>query len=95
MPFVTTGLANGGVTTHYRFSYDQSLAAPAGPEPARTNAVIAACEQDYNLMSGWFGGGAERHRNDGPGDDGERRGRMEPAAPWRQRSSSSRHRGQL
>ena len=57
MAFITTGLTNGGVTTHYRFSYDDSLAAPSGPEPARTNAVIAACETDYNLMSGWFGGG--------------------------------------
>ncbi len=57
MAFITTGLTNGGVTTHYNFSYDDSLAAPAGPEPARTNAVIAACESDYNLMSGWFGGG--------------------------------------
>jgi hypothetical protein len=57
MAFITTGLTNGGVTTHYKFSYDDSLAGPSGPEPARTNAVIAACENDYNLMSGWFGGG--------------------------------------
>ncbi len=57
MAYITTGLSNGGVTTHYKFSYDQALAAPAGPEPARTNAVIAACEADYNLMNGWFGGG--------------------------------------
>lgn len=57
MAYITTGLTNGGVTTHYRFSYDQALGGPGGPEPARTNAVIAACESDYNLMSGWFGGG--------------------------------------
>lgn len=56
MAFITTGLTNGGVTSHYKFSYDESLAAPGGPEPARTNAVIAACENDYNLMHGWFGG---------------------------------------
>jgi hypothetical protein len=53
------GLTNGGVTTHYRFQYDDSLqqtaANPGGPEPARTNQVIAACEGDFNLMSGWFG----------------------------------------
>jgi hypothetical protein len=60
MTFITTGLTKdvrgrAGVTTHYNFSYDNSLAAPAGPEPARTNAVIAKCENDYNLMSGWFG----------------------------------------
>ena len=57
MAYITTGLTNGGVTTHYKFSYDQALGGPGGPEPARTNAVIAACEGDYNLMSGWFGGG--------------------------------------
>jgi hypothetical protein len=53
---IKTGLVNNGVTAHYDFSYDSSLAAPAGPEPARTNAVIAACETDYNLMHWWFGG---------------------------------------
>ncbi|MGA3342005.1 MAG: hypothetical protein ABSD11_15605 [Methylocella sp.] len=57
MAYITTGLTNGGVTTHYRFSYDQALSGPGGPEPARTNAVIAACENDYNLMHSWFGGG--------------------------------------
>jgi hypothetical protein len=57
MAFVTTGLTNGGVTTHYKFSYDASLAGSGGVEPARTNAVIAACEADYDLMSSWFGGG--------------------------------------
>lgn len=58
MALTTTGLTNGGVTAHYRFQYDDSLSAPinpGGPEPARTNAVIAACENDFNLMSGWFG----------------------------------------
>ena len=57
MVFVTTGLTNGGVTAHYQFSYDKALGGSGGQEPARTNAVIAACETDYNLMSGWFGGG--------------------------------------
>ena len=57
MAFVTTGLINGGATTHYAFSYDQALGGTGGVEPARTNAVIAACEADYNLLSGWFGGG--------------------------------------
>ncbi len=55
MALVTTGLTNGGATTHYRFQYDDSLAGAGGPEPARTNAVIFACENDFNLMSGWFG----------------------------------------
>ncbi len=57
MTYITTGLTNGGVTAHYKFSYDSTLAAPAGPEPARTNAVIVACEADYNTMHAWFGGG--------------------------------------
>jgi hypothetical protein len=58
--FITTGLTNGGVTAHYAFSYDSALqktaANPSGPEPARTNALIAVCESDYNLMAAWFGG---------------------------------------
>jgi hypothetical protein len=57
MALTTNGLTNGGVTAHYNFSYDDSFAGPGGAEPARTNAVIAQCENDYNLMSGWFGGG--------------------------------------
>jgi hypothetical protein len=59
MAFTTAGLTNGGTTTHYKFQYDDSLqqtaANPTGPEPARMNAAIAACENDFNLMSGWFG----------------------------------------
>ncbi len=55
MALVTTGLTNGGATTHYRFQYDDSLAGAGGPEPARTNTMIAACEDDFDLMSGWFG----------------------------------------
>ncbi len=59
MAFITTGLTNGGSTTHYSFQYDDTLrnspSNPTGPEPARTNAVIAACENDYNLMKSWFG----------------------------------------
>jgi len=39
--------------------HDDSLSAsptnPTGPESARTNAMIAECENDFNLMSGWFG----------------------------------------
>jgi hypothetical protein len=57
MALTTNGLINGGVTAHYSFSYDDSFAGPGGQEPGRTNAVIAACESDYNVMSGWFGGG--------------------------------------
>src|SRR4026207_59753 len=58
MTLTSTGLTNGGETAHYRFGYDDSLSPPinpSGPEPARINAVIAECENDFNLMSGWFG----------------------------------------
>ena len=57
---ITDGLPNGGVTTHYKFSYDSVLkktaANPGGVEPARTTAVMAAAEDDFALMSSWFGG---------------------------------------
>jgi len=60
MAQITTGLTNGGLTTHYAFTYEDSLrqtaANPSGPEPARTNAVIAAAEGDFTQMTGWFGG---------------------------------------
>lgn len=63
MAFISDGLTNNGsgagVTTHYAFTYDDALNSavhPGQPEPARTNALIAACEGDYNLMAGWFGG---------------------------------------
>jgi hypothetical protein len=55
MALTTKNLTNNEATAHYKFQYDDSLANPGGPEPARTNAVIAACEADFNLMSGWFG----------------------------------------
>jgi hypothetical protein len=54
MALTASGLANGGDTVHYRFQYDDSLT--GGLEPARTNAVVAACEGDFNLMTNWFRG---------------------------------------
>lgn len=60
MAQITTGLTNGGLTAHYAFTYDGSLQQtatnPTGPEPARTNAVIAAVEADFTQMTNWFGG---------------------------------------
>ena len=53
---ITTGLTNGGVTTHYAFAYDEKLGAPGGLEPARTNAAIAQCENDLNWMQIQFAG---------------------------------------
>src|SRR5262245_31831552 len=58
MALTTSGLTNGGVTAHYSFQYDDSLSGPGGIEPARTNAVIAACEADFTQMTNWFGGTA-------------------------------------
>ncbi len=54
---VTTGLTGGGTTTHYQFYYDPVLAGPGGPEPARTNQVIAACETtDFAWLQAQFAG---------------------------------------
>lgn len=54
---VTTGLTGGGTTTHYQFYYDPVLAGGGGPEPARTNQVIAACEAtDYAWLQAQFAG---------------------------------------
>ena len=59
MGYTTNGLTNGGQTAHYSFQYDSALTTtktnPTGPEPARLNKVIAVCEQDFQLMMGWFG----------------------------------------
>src|SRR5690348_15310191 len=54
MTLITTNLTNGGLTTHYQIWYDDSLSAADGMN--RGNALIANCENDFNLMSGWFGG---------------------------------------
>jgi hypothetical protein len=54
MALVTTGLTNGGRTTHYQIQYDDSLSSADGKD--RANKLIAVCENDFALMSGWFGG---------------------------------------
>jgi hypothetical protein len=54
MAQVTTGLTNGGRTPHYQISYDDSLSTADGRD--RANALIAVCEGDFALVSGWFGG---------------------------------------
>jgi hypothetical protein len=53
--FVTTGLENSGVTTHYTFAYDSSLEA-TGLEPGRTKTLMGAAESDFAIMQGWFPG---------------------------------------
>ncbi len=54
MTFVTTGLTNNGQTAHYQIQYDNSLSPADGKD--RANALIDACENDFSLMKGWFGG---------------------------------------
>jgi hypothetical protein len=57
---INDGLTNAGVTPRFTYDYDEILKKtptnPNGPEPARTNAMIAASDADYDLMVGWFGG---------------------------------------
>ena len=54
MSYITTGLTNGGVTTHYKISYDNSLSQSDGKD--RANNLIAACENDFTWMQNLFGG---------------------------------------
>lgn len=54
MAFITTGLTGGGKTTHYQIEYDDTLDATVGKTVG--NALVANCENDFNLMTGWFGG---------------------------------------
>ena len=43
-----------GISTHYAITYDDSLSAADGQD--RANGLLAVCENDYNWMSGYFGG---------------------------------------
>jgi hypothetical protein len=52
MAFTSAGLAGGGRTAHYQISYDTAL--PGGL--ALAVGLLATCEGDFNLMSGWFAG---------------------------------------
>lgn len=52
MAYVTTGLKNHGLTTHYKIEYHTSLSVTDGKHQA--NALIAVCETDFKLMSDWF-----------------------------------------
>ena len=54
MGYTTAGLANNGYTAHYAISYDDTLSPADGVQ--RANGLIAACEADFVLMQGWFGG---------------------------------------
>jgi hypothetical protein len=54
MGFTTAGLVNNGYTAHYAISYDDTLSPADGIQNA--NGLIAACEGDFALVQGWFGG---------------------------------------
>lgn len=56
MAFITTGLTNGGQTTHYQIQYDDQLDSTVGQTVG--NALVAAAETDFTLMTGWFNGQA-------------------------------------
>ena len=60
---VTTGLTNGGVTTHFNFFYDSNLGGAGGVEPARINQLLAAgaggkpvIENDFDWLQAQFTG---------------------------------------
>src|SRR6476661_2237274 len=54
MGFTTTGLTNTGQTTHYQVQYDDALDPAVGK--AVGNALVAGCESDFGVMTGWFNG---------------------------------------
>jgi hypothetical protein len=54
MAQTAAGLPNGGITTHYAITYDDSLSAADGKN--RAAALMGVCEADFNTMQGWFGG---------------------------------------
>jgi hypothetical protein len=43
-----------GTTNHYKVSYDTTLSLKDGKN--RADALLAVCEQDFDLMSDWFAG---------------------------------------
>lgn len=47
-------LVNAGSTAHYSINWDDSLSPADGRDRARQ--LLAVCEQDYNMMAGWFPG---------------------------------------
>ena len=60
---VTTGLTNGGVTTHFNFFYDPNIGGAGGIEPARINQVLATgtggkpvIENDFDWLQAQFAG---------------------------------------
>jgi hypothetical protein len=54
MGFTNAGLFNGGHTTHYAISYDDTFSSADGI--TRAALLMDGCEQDFNLMLEWFSG---------------------------------------
>ena len=54
MGFTSAGLANGGQTSHYQISYDDTFSAADGV--TRAAQLMDTCEQDFDLMQSWFAG---------------------------------------
>jgi hypothetical protein len=54
MTQTSAGLPNGGDTTFYRVSYDDTLSAADGLN--RAAALMGVCDTDFNTMQNWFRG---------------------------------------
>jgi hypothetical protein len=54
MAFTSKDLTNNGRTAHYQIQYDDSLDPAVGK--AVGNALVAGCESDFGVMTGWFNG---------------------------------------
>jgi hypothetical protein len=54
MGFTSANLSNGGQTSRYQFSYDETFSAIDGRQ--RTGQVMATCDGDFALMQSWFTG---------------------------------------
>ena len=50
----TQGLPNDGKTGRYAISYESSLPAASGLSLAQE--LMDTCDQDFDLMAGWFAG---------------------------------------
>jgi hypothetical protein len=54
VPFITTSLPNGGLTTHFYIAYLDTLSKADGLDQAL--ALMDACESDHQLIVNWFRG---------------------------------------
>jgi hypothetical protein len=54
MGFSTAGLSNGGRTTYYQISYDDTFSDADGRQ--RALQLMNRCDFDFQIMQGWFGG---------------------------------------